>query len=195
MDAQKPLILSSSSPARNKLLQQLRIPFTVVSPNIDESRLENESATAMLERLAFTKAAVTAQQYPNAFIIGCDEVGLFQDQILTKPLTHSAAVRQLDMISGQRIQFFTSLCLLNSEDNSHQLSIESYTVTLRQLSHETIENYLKTEKPYQCAGSLQVEGLGIALCEKLEGEDINALIGLPLIKLVTMLNRVGFQVI
>lgn len=183
------LILSSSSPARRALLARLQIPFTATSPDIDETPLPNEPIPEMVLRLAEAKARKTAAEFPNAIIIGCDQVGELDHHLLCKPLTHENAVKQLKLMSGKQIRFYTGICLLNAKSNHCQLSIETYDVYIRQLNDEMINAYLEKEKPLQCAGSIQVEGLGITMIDKLIGDDYTALIGLPLIRLTQMLEN------
>ncbi|MGH1440828.1 MAG: Maf family protein [Cellvibrionaceae bacterium] len=194
------LILGSSSPYRRELLEKLHLDFISISPNIDESPLENESANALVARLAVEKAKAIAKDNPTALIIASDQVAVLGDDagkhastILTKPHTHERAVEQLTTTSGKQVTFLTSLCLLNSSNEQYQLEVVPFTVKFLPLSQEQIENYLKMEKPYDCAGSFKSEGLGITLFEKMEGEDPNSLIGLPLIKLTTMLRNEGLD--
>lgn len=187
------LILSSSSKARRNLLDQLTIPFLAVSPDVDETPLAHEDAVAMVKRLAKRKAEVTAAKHADAFIIGCDQVGLLDNTLLCKPLTHENAVKQLRLVSSRSVRFFTALCLYDAKTHKAQLAVEVYDVFFRHLSDALIERYLQKEQPYHCAGSFQIEGLGIALIKKLAGDDYTALIGLPLIRLTEMLENVGLS--
>lgn len=184
------LILGSSSPARRILLERLNIPFRVVSPDIDETPLENESAEALVIRLAREKALKIAAEFPGAVIISCDQVGTLNGRIITKPLTHENAVLQLQQASGNLVRFLTGMCVLDTHTNHIQLATDICHVQFRELSNTLIEAYLQKEKPYACAGSFHIEGLGIALVEKLAGDDYTALIGLPLIRLTSMLNNI-----
>ncbi|RDI36672.1 Maf family protein [Aquicella lusitana] len=188
------LVLSSSSPARHALLARLQIPFSIASPDVDETPLPGEPVIAMVERLAEAKAKKSAQQFPDALIIGCDQVGTLDDHVLTKPLSYENAVRQLSLISGRRVRFFTGICLFNAKTLQLQRSVEHYDVFFRRLSEGMIENYLQKEKPLHCAGSFQIEGLGISLISRLQGDDYTTLIGLPLIRLTDMLNKAGWPV-
>lgn len=183
------LILSSSSPARRALLSRLQIPFTSTSPDIDESRLPNEPVDKMVLRLAEAKARKSADTYPEALIIGSDQVGVLGEEILCKPLTHENAVKQLQSMSGKMIRFYTGLCLYDAKSSQCQTLIETYDVHFRDLSAEMIDDYLSKEQPFQCAGSFQAEGLGVMLIKKFSGDDYTALIGLPLIRLVEMLEK------
>lgn len=185
------LILSSSSPARRMLLARLPIPFTSTSPDVDETPLPDEDVKSMVLRLAEAKARKSATIYQGSLIIGCDQVGTLDNTILCKPLTHENAIKQLRLVSGKVVRFYTAICLLDTRTNHIQSTIEIYDVYFRELSNALIENYLLKENPYQCAGSFRAEGLGIALIEKFHGDDYTALIGLPLIKLVQMLEKVG----
>jgi septum formation protein len=183
------LILSSSSPARRALLTRLQLPFISTSPDIDESRLDNEPVDKMVLRLGAAKARKSALEYPDALIIGSDQVGLLDNEILCKSHTHDNAVRQLQMVSGRMVRFYTSLCLFDARNGTSQLSLETYDVHFRELTWEKIEHYLQKEQPFQCAGSFRAEGLGVMLIERFEGDDYTALIGLPLIRLTLMLEQ------
>jgi septum formation protein len=183
------LILSSSSPARRALLTRLQLPFISTSPDIDESRLDNEPVDKMVLRLGAAKARKSALEYPDALIIGSDQVGLLDNEILCKSHTHDNAVRQLQMVSGRMVRFYTSLCLFDARNGTSQLSLETYDVHFRELTLEKIEHYLQKEQPFQCAGSFRAEGLGVMLIERFEGDDYTALIGLPLIRLTLMLEQ------
>jgi len=189
------LILGSSSPFRRELLDRLGLDYECDSPEIDESRLEGETAEAMVLRLAEAKARAVAKRHPDALIIGSDQVAVLGEQILGKPGTHDKAIEQLRAASGQRVIFQTGLCLYDSRSNTAQLDRVPFAVQFRHLSDEQIEHYLQRERPYNCAGSFKSEGLGIALFERMQGEDPNALIGLPLIQLVSMLETAGVQVL
>jgi len=189
------LILASTSPYRKALLERLQLDFLCDSPDIDESPLEGESVQDMVVRLARFKAEAVAGKYPEALIIGSDQSAALEGEILTKSGNFENAVKQLQKASGKRIVFQTGLCLLNTKTGHSQTACVPYTVVFRPLTQGMIENYLKKEEPYNCAGSFKSEGLGIALFEKFEGEDPNALIGLPLIKLIAMLENEGFSVL
>jgi septum formation protein len=186
-----PLILASSSPYRRQLLAQLGLDFECRSPDTDESALPEESPQQLAARLAYQKALAVAEQHPNALIIGSDQVACLDDKILSKPGSIDKAIEQLTLCSGRAVNFYTGLCLYNSRRNSNQQKLECFTAHFRQLSPEQICRYIKAEQPLDCAGSFKVEGLGISLFERLEGNDPNSLIGLPLIQLVTMLNKEG----
>ena len=186
-----PLILASSSPYRRLLLDKLTVPYQHYSPNIDESHHEGESAEALVVRLAEAKAKEIAKDQPEALIIGSDQVAKLNDHIITKPNDHTNAIEQLEVASGKRVTFLTGLCLLNSQSGHSQSLVSPFHVDFRVLSRQEIEAYLEKEQPYDCAGSFKSEGLGITLFEKLEGDDPNALIGLPLIELVRMLINEG----
>jgi MAF protein len=190
-----PIILASSSVYRRELLQRLQLPFEHASPAVDETPRNSETPVALAERLACAKAAALAQRYPRHLIIGSDQVASLDGALLGKPGDLATATRQLLACSGQRVEFSTGLCLLNSSDGSRQSCIESFSVVFRRLEAAQIESYLRREQPFDCAGSFKVEGLGIALFERLEGDDPNSLIGLPLIRLVSMLERAGVRVL
>jgi septum formation protein len=188
------LILGSSSPFRKMLLERLMLPFDTANPDIDETPLANETPIALVERLAIAKAKEIAKSNPNALIIGSDQVALHGSEIVGKPHTHERAVEQLRTASGKKIELFTGLALINSKTGSIQSEVVPFTVHFKRLSESTIERYLRKEQPYNCAGSVRAEGLGVALFEKFEGDDPNALIGLPLIRLVAMLEDQDFDV-
>lgn len=192
------LILGSTSPFRKELLERLRIEFSCAAPDVDETPIAGESIEDMVMRLSELKAEAIAKQTKNtgedALIIGSDQSAVLNGKPLTKPGNFENAVKQLSDASGQSIVFQTGLCLLNSRTGKKQTICEPYTVVFKKLSTETIERYLKIEEPYNCAGSFKSEGLGIALFEKFEGEDPNSLIGLPLIKLITMLENEGLEI-
>jgi MAF protein len=149
----------------------------------------------MVIRLAKLKAEAVAVNYPDALIIGSDQSAVLDGEILTKSGNFETALKQLQKASGRRIVFQTGLCLLNSETGQCQTVCVPYTVVFKTLTRDMIDHYLKKEQPYNCAGSFKSEGLGIALFEKFEGEDPNALIGLPLIKLIEMLEKEGLSVL
>ncbi len=188
-----PLVLGSSSPFRKMLLERLMVPFTTASPDIDESSLADETPAALVERLAIEKAKEISKTHSSHLIIGSDQVALHGDQVVGKPHTHERAVQQLRTASGKQIKLYTGLALLNSATGSIQSEVIPFTVHFKSLSDEVIEHYLRKEEPYNCAGSVKSEGLGIALLEKFEGDDPNALIGLPLIRLVAMLEHENFN--
>lgn len=183
------LVLASTSKPRQLLLQRLQIPFTVAASGVDETPLTNENPTAMVLRLAKEKAHAVKNQFPNALIIGVDQVGILDNTVLGKPLTQENAIKQLTQVSGKMVRFLIGLCLLNTGNNTEQLTLETYDVYYRQLTLPMIENYLKKESALECAGSLKAEGLGITLVEKFAGNDFTALIGLPLIKLTQLLEQ------
>ncbi|HEC11787.1 MAG TPA: septum formation inhibitor Maf [Acidiferrobacteraceae bacterium] len=189
------LVLASSSPYRRELLGRLQIPFEILAPKIDETPLKDEPAPALVERLSISKAKAAAEKFPKALIIGSDQVAVHNGHIVGKPHTHDNAVQQLREASGTRITLYTGLVLLNASTGTVQSEIVPFHVVFRSLSEEQIENYLRKEKPYKCAGSVRSEGLGISLLERFEGDDPNTLIGLPLIRLVRMLEKEGVQVI
>lgn len=189
------LILASSSEYRRELLLKLQIPFSNVSPHVDETPLDGEKPQETALRLAQVKARKVASDYPHALVIGCDQVATLDDEQLGKPLNHTNATKQLQKMRGREVTFHSALCLFNAATGNMQAEVVPYVVRFRQLADEQIESYLSKEQPYHCAGSAKSEGLGIALIESMLGEDPNALIGLPLIKLITMLQNEGVNVI
>ena len=189
------LILGSSSPYRKKLLEKLPVSFAVYTPDIDETPLADESPEALVERLSIAKAKAVAVNHPGALIISSDQIAIFDGQILGKPGNHDNATHMLSSFSGKIVRFETGLCLYNAQSDVVQYKSVPTIVHFRKLSADIIERYLTIDKPYQCAGSFQAEGLGIVLFDKLESQDPNALIGLPLIELTTMLANEGFDVL
>lgn len=183
------LVLASSSPFRKTLLEKLSVPFETANPDIDESPNIGESPAELVERLAIEKAKAVASVYSDALIIGSDQVALHGDKIVGKPYSHENAVEQLREASGKAITLYTGLALINTRSKAVQSEVIPFKVHFRVLNEEIIEAYLRKEQPYNCAGSVRSEGLGVILLERFEGEDPNALVGLPLIKLVTMLQK------
>jgi septum formation protein len=189
------LILASSSIYRRELLERLQLPFTIVSPDVDETPLPGEAPEDTALRLAQGKARKVGQSHQQALIIGCDQVATQDGLQLGKPLIHDNAVQQLRMMRGRSVTFHSALCLYNASTDSMQAEVVPYVVEFRDLSDAQIENYLHKEQPYHCAGSAKSEGLGIALIAAMQGNDPNALIGLPLITLISMLQNEGINVI
>ncbi|MCH9646319.1 MAG: Maf family nucleotide pyrophosphatase [Proteobacteria bacterium] len=194
------LILASSSAFRKELLEKLGLSFATHSPEIDESRNPGETPEQLVFRLAQDKAQAVAK-FHQGLIIASDQVATLQDgqgandHVLGKPHTHENAVEQLSECSGRTVTFVTSLCLLNTNNSNIQTVVEKFKVTFRTLSLQQIESYLKKEQPYNCAGSFKSEGLGISLFSRLEGNDPNTLIGLPLIQLIKLLDNEDIDVL
>lgn len=191
----KTLVLGSTSPFRKAILEKLNISFSTDKPEVDETPLENESAVELVERLAILKAATVTQRWKNSIVIGSDQVALFDGEILGKPHTHENAIKQLSRFSGNKVTFLTGLAVIDTETNKTLSLVEPFEVHFKDLTDEDIESYLLAEKPYNCAGSFKSEALGICLFEKLVGEDPNTLVGLPLIKLVSLLKKLEFDVL
>jgi septum formation protein len=189
------LILASTSRYRRALLQRLGLPFAVVAPEVDETMQAGETPAQLVRRLAEAKARAAAPRYPRALIIGSDQVAVLDGEVLGKPGDHARAVQQLRRSSGRRLTLLTGLCLFNSANGGVQLCVEPYSVVFRVLTEERIESYLRREQPYDCGGSVKSEGLGTALLRRHEGEDPTALVGLPLIRLVEMLENAGVAVL
>lgn len=189
-----PLLLASSSTYRRDLLQRLHLPFDWASPDIDEGRLRDEPAEALVRRLAAAKARALAATHPAHLIIGSDQVAVLGERILGKPHTVERAREQLLAASGRAVTFLTGVALLNSATGQCQIDCVPFTVTLRELDSAQVERYLQTEQPYDCAGSFKAEGLGVSLFRETEGSDATSLIGLPLIRLVQMLAEEGVSV-
>ncbi|NVZ11348.1 septum formation inhibitor Maf [Allochromatium humboldtianum] len=186
-----PLILASTSPYRRALLERLGLPFSTAAPDVDERPHPGESPSELVRRLAEAKARAVAENHPDALIIGSDQVACLDDAILGKPGDHQTAMAQLERASGRCALFQTGLCVLDTRSGQAQTLVEPFRVHFRVLSRARIQGYLERERPYDCAGSFKSEGLGIALFERLEGDDPNALIGLPLIRLIPLLEAAG----
>ncbi len=189
-----PLVLASSSPYRRELLTRLHLPFTWSAPQIDETRHPNEDADTLVRRLSLEKAQALLATHPQHLIIGSDQVAVLGTQILGKPHTLERACEQLMAASGNSVIFLTGLTLLNSATGQQQTDCVTFTVHSRTLSEAQIMRYLTTEQPLDCAGSFKAEGLGISLFRSTEGSDSNSLIGLPLIRLVDMLQASGIEI-
>ncbi len=189
-----PLVLASSSPYRRELLSRLRLPFSSIAPQIDESRQTNESAEALVRRLSQEKAHALSSSHPHHLIIGSDQVSVLGTEILGKPHTFESACEQLRAASGNSVTFMTGLTVLNTATGLLQTDCVPFIVHFRPLSEAQITRYLEAEQPFDCAGSFKSEGLGISLFRSTEGSDSNSLIGLPLIRLVDMLLVNGIDI-
>lgn len=190
------IVLASTSPYRQKLLRQLGLPFTTAAPDYAEEIDPNVAPALLVRHLALGKAQSLVKHYPDALIIGSDQVFVDQrDRPVGKPGTMHKAFLQLKQMSGRSHCFFTGLAVVDSRTGVTHSDFATFTVTFRTLSDDQINNYLHREHPLDCAGAFKIEGLGIALMEKMEGDDYNSLIGLPLIKLVTLLDHFGVSVL
>ena len=189
------IILASSSTYRNELMARLQLPFISIAPNIDESPKEYENPEQTATRLAQKKAEAISSQYPDAIIIGSDQVATLEGTQIGKPGDHPNALRQLQAMRGKTVTFHTALCVLHhrAENQRYQIQIENSKtiVQIRNLSDAEFDAYLHIEKPYDCAGSAKNEGLGIALLESVQSNDPTALTGLPLIALTSMLRNLN----
>jgi septum formation protein len=189
------LVLGSTSRYRRELLSRLNVPFEVAAPELDETPLSGEAPAALAQRLALAKAQAVARKFPQAVVIGSDQVADLQGQPLGKPGSHEKAVAQLRMMRGQTVIFQTALTVVCQETGFVQQDIAQVRVVFRDLSDEEIENYLRIEQPYDCAGSAKSEGLGIALLERIDNDDPTALIGLPLIRTARMIRAAGVRLL
>ncbi|MBE0458390.1 Maf family nucleotide pyrophosphatase [Pseudoalteromonas sp. KG3] len=192
---QHPLILASSSPFRQSLLQKFNLPFSTFSPDVDETADPEETPPALVARLSELKARAAVQHFSQGLVIGSDQVAVFNQQILGKPHNKENAIKQLSLFSGNTVTFLTGLCVYDIQSNQTKTLVEPFNVTFRTLSQGQISAYCDAEQPYNCAGSFKSEGLGICLFEKLSGDDPNSLIGLPLIKLNQLLAEFGLDVL
>ena len=189
-----PLVLASTSPFRKALLQKLGLAFSTYAPDIDESAAAGEAPADLVRRLALEKAQAAADDFPSALVIGSDQVACVDGEILGKPGSRERAIEQLQRASGRVVAFYTGLALYNADSGLQRTLCEPFSVHFRVLERDAITRYLDAEEPYNCAGSFKSEGLGIALFERLEGDDPNALVGLPLIRLIELLAAEGIRV-
>jgi septum formation protein len=189
----KPLILASTSPYRRQLLERLKLPFTAEPPQVDEAPLAGETPHQLVLRLSEHKARAVAARHAGALIIGSDQTAVLNNETLGKSGNRANAIAQLEKCSGNSVIFHTGLCLLDTDSGRIQLDDIVYTVKFRALTLPQIERYIDSEKPFDCAGSFKAESLGITLFEHMRGDDPTALIGLPLIRLTTMLQNAGIQ--
>jgi septum formation protein len=185
------LILASTSRYRRELLERLRLPFDVVSPEVDETALAGEAPPLLAQRLALAKARAVAQRHPNAVVIGSDQVADLDGEAIGKPGTHERAVEQLQRMRGHAVVFQTAVAVVCAAKGFAGMALVPVTVRFRRLDDAEIERYLRTEEPYDCAGSAKAETLGIALLDAIESSDPTALIGLPLIKTCALLREAG----
>ena len=192
---QRRLVLASTSPFRRELLMRLGLPFETAAPAIDETPLGDEDPPHLAERLAILKAKAITERMANALIIGSDQVAVLDGEILGKPRSYDRAFEQLSKASGNSVDFFTGVCLIDADSQRSQVEVVEFRVFFKTLKARQIQNYLRREQPYQCAGSFKSEGLGITLFERMQGDDPTSLIGLPLIRLTRMLQREGISVL
>ena len=189
------LILGSTSTYRRDLLARLHIPFEVAAPDVDETPLPGEAPHALAKRLALAKAKAVAAKFPEGVVIGSDQVADLHGQSLGKPGTHDRAVTQLRLMRGQTVVFQTAVSVVCLESGFEQSSLAAVRVTFRDLTDREIENYLRIEQPYDCAGSAKSEGLGIALLASIDSDDPTALVGLPLIRTCKMIQAAGIEIL
>jgi septum formation protein len=193
--ANRKLILGSTSVYRRELLERLRIPFSVESPQVDEAALPGETPAILAQRLALAKAQAVAERFPDAVVIGSDQVADLNGTALGKPGQHTRAVLQLRQMSGQVVIFQTAIAVVCLASGFCQQALAPVKVKFRELSASEIENYLQAEQPYDCAGSAKSEGLGIALLERIDNDDPTALVGLPLIRTAALLRAAGIDLL
>ncbi len=189
------VVLGSTSRYRRELLSRLNLPFEVAAPHVDETPLPNEAPRTLALRLALAKARAVAKQFPEAVVIGSDQVADLQGQPLGKPGTHERAVTQLRQMRGKTVVFQTALAVVCQANGFEQVDLAEVRVKFRDLSDTEIENYLHAEQPYDCAGSAKSEGLGIALLDAIDNDDPTALVGLPLIRTARMLRAAGVKLL
>jgi septum formation protein len=185
------LILGSTSPYRRELLERLRLPFEVQRPEVDETPLDGETPVALAQRLAMAKAQAVAQRFPQAIVIGSDQVADLHGEPLGKPGNHPNAVAQLQRMRGQTVVFQTAVAVVCQATGFAQSELAQVKVVFRDFSDESLQHYLHTEQPYDCAGSAKSEGLGIVLLERIDNQDPTALVGLPLLLTCRLLRAAG----
>ncbi len=195
MNRETPVILASTSPYRRDLLARLGIPFTVAAPAVEETPLPDETPAQLVQRLAQAKAGAVFTQHPQAIVIGADQMAVCAGAVLGKPGNAERAARQLRRVSGKRVDFLNGLALMAPSLPAARVELVVYAVHMRELSDEEIAGYIRRDHPFDCAGSFRSEGLGIALASRLEGDDPTALVGLPLIRLCTLLAAAGRPVL
>jgi septum formation protein len=195
MTGSRALVLGSTSRYRRELLERLRVPFEVAAPDVDETPLSGELPLALAQRLALAKAQAVAAEFPQAVVIGSDQVADLHGEPLGKPGTHARATEQLRRMRGQVVIFQTALAVVCLETGFVQQDVAAVRVLFRHLSDAEIEAYLIAEEPYDCAGSAKSEGLGIALLERIDNDDPTALIGLPLIRTARMIRAAGVKLL
>jgi len=193
MDTAAHLVLASTSRYRRELLARLRLPFDVVAPEVDESAQPGEAPAALAERLALAKAHAVAARDRDAIVIGSDQVAELDGAALGKPGTHERAVAQLRAMRGREVRFHTAVAVVRAARGFAQHALVTVRVRFRDLRDDEIEHYLRTEQPYDCAGSAKCETLGIALLDAIESDDPTALVGLPLIRTSAMLRAAGLD--
>ncbi|RZI61666.1 MAG: septum formation inhibitor Maf [Rubrivivax sp.] len=191
----RPLVLGSTSRYRRELLERLRLPFETAPPDVDETPLSAEAPDALARRLALAKARAVAKRFPQALVIGSDQVADLDGRPIGKPGTHERAVEQLRAMRGRTVVFQTALAVVCEATGFVAQDLAPVRVRFRELSDDAIERYLRAEQPYDCAGSAKAEGLGIALLDAIESDDPTALIGLPLIRTAALLRQGGLDVL
>lgn len=184
-------MLASTSPFRRELLERLGLPFVTAAPRFEERIEQGADPAGLAGSLALGKALSLADDFPDALIIGSDQVLVTDGEIIGKPGSVEKAKEQLRRMSGASHTFHTGLAVVDTASGDTHVATVPFTVTLRELTAREIENYIRLDDPLGCAGSFKIEGLGIALMEKLAGDDFTSLIGLPLIELVSMLRKLG----
>jgi septum formation protein len=193
--ASRSLVLGSTSRYRKELLSRLGVAFEVAAPEVDETPLPGEAPLALAQRLALAKAQAVAALHPQAVVIGSDQVADLHGEPLSKPGTHARATEQLRRMRGQTVIFQTALAVVCQATGFVQQDVAQVSVLFRDLTDDEIENYLRAEQPYDCAGSAKSEGLGIALLERIDNDDPTALIGLPLIRTARMIRAAGVRLL
>jgi septum formation protein len=191
----RPVVLGSTSVYRRELMARLRIPFEVAAPDVDETPLPGETPEALARRLALAKARAVAARYPQAAVIGSDQVADLGGEPLGKPGTHARAVQQLQRMRGRTVVFQTAVAVVCLDSGFEQVEIAPVRVQFRDLGDDEIEAYLRAETPYDCAGSAKSEGLGITLLASIDNDDPTALVGLPLIRTCRLLRAAGVRLL
>jgi septum formation protein len=188
------IILASSSAYRKELLERLLLDFKIIKPDMEEVRIASETAYDTADRLAEEKAKKISNQFKEAIVIGCDQTAEYNNIQIQKPLDYKSALSQLKELSGKRVNFHSAICVHYYKKNIFQKKVISFNVKYKDLNLVEIKSYLEKEKPFNCTGSIRSEGLGITLLDEINSSDPTAVIGLPLITLVDMLNKVGINI-
>ena len=188
------LILASSSKFRKQLLSKLNTPFKCISPDIDERKLTTETVTQYVKRLSIEKARKVGRNHRNSIIIGSDEVADLDGKILGKPHTKEVAKKQLKMLSNKEVIFRTGLCVLNSKTGKHYASVSNYNIFFKSLTNKVIDKYLNNDDVLKCAASIRIEGLAINLVKSMKGNDPSSIMGLPLLKLISYLEKFNVEI-
>lgn len=194
--AQRPVVLASTSQYRKQLFERLRIPFETFDPAVDEDPCKQLGLepVELVRRLAEAKARAVISHRPSAIVIGGDQCATIDGRVLDKPGDFERAVQQLESLAGRTHELVTALCLIDGTSGHTETIVDVHQMTMRPLDGAQIRRYVELDLPLDCAGSYKLESLGVALFERVAGSDPTAIVGVPLMQLVSMLSRVGYDV-